>query len=63
MTSATEQDAKAGMSQLKRDVTSGSGKAGVSKEELLIPVPYLEQGGIRLADSVSIALHLMGTEC
>ncbi|KAJ3770452.1 SNF2 family N-terminal domain-containing protein [Lentinula raphanica] len=42
----TEQDVKKGIDQLDLD-SIGGGKAGVKKEDLLIPVPYLEQGGIR----------------
>ncbi|KAJ3983056.1 SNF2 family N-terminal domain-containing protein [Lentinula detonsa] len=48
----TEQDAKKGMDQLDLDLIGGSGKAGVGKSDLLIPVPYLEQGGIRSADTI-----------
>lgn len=48
---ATEQDAKNGMAQLHLDIIGG--RAGVSKTDLLIPVPYLEQGGIRSADTAS----------
>ncbi|KAJ3901958.1 SNF2 family N-terminal domain-containing protein [Lentinula edodes] len=46
----TEQDAKNGMAQLHLDIIGG--RAGVSKTDLLIPVPYLEQGGIRSADTI-----------
>ncbi|KAJ4490515.1 SNF2 family N-terminal domain-containing protein [Lentinula aciculospora] len=46
----TGQDAKDGMDQLHLDIIGG--KAGVSKRDLLIPVPYLEQGGIRSAASI-----------
>ncbi|KAJ3979483.1 SNF2 family N-terminal domain-containing protein [Lentinula detonsa] len=48
----TEQDAKKGMDQLDLDLIGGSGKAGVGKSDLFIPVPYLEQGGIRSADTI-----------
>ncbi|KAL0068237.1 hypothetical protein AAF712_004622 [Marasmius tenuissimus] len=44
----TEERAKKGMQQLVKDATS----TGVNEEELIIPVPYLEQGGIRSAESV-----------
>ncbi|KAK1231675.1 hypothetical protein PQX77_005198 [Marasmius sp. AFHP31] len=44
----TEERAKKGMQQLVKDATS----TGVDEEELTIPVPYLEQGGIRSAESI-----------
>ncbi|KAF9064876.1 SNF2 family N-terminal domain-containing protein [Rhodocollybia butyracea] len=47
---STEQDAKDGMALLKLDLIGG--RSGVDKESLLIPVPYLEEGGIRSADLI-----------
>ncbi|KIK58783.1 hypothetical protein GYMLUDRAFT_245868 [Collybiopsis luxurians FD-317 M1] len=41
----TEREAKAGMAQSSLDIIGG--KSGMTKTDLLIPVPYLEQGGIR----------------
>ncbi|KIK58778.1 hypothetical protein GYMLUDRAFT_45086 [Collybiopsis luxurians FD-317 M1] len=46
----TEREAKAGMAQLSLDIIGG--KSGVTKTDLLIPVPYLEQGGIRSAGMI-----------
>ncbi|ESK91489.1 snf2 family helicase [Moniliophthora roreri MCA 2997] len=44
----TESKAKKGMEQLTLEATS----TGVNAEELLIPVPFLEQGGIRSAELI-----------
>ncbi|KAK7046025.1 hypothetical protein VNI00_007020 [Paramarasmius palmivorus] len=44
----TENKAKKGMEQLTLDATN----TGVNAEELMIPVPFLEQGGIRSAELV-----------
>ncbi|KAG7085953.1 hypothetical protein E1B28_003481 [Marasmius oreades] len=44
----TEMGAKKGMQQLALDATS----TGVNEQELLIPVPFFEQGGIRSAEMI-----------
>ncbi|KAF5381839.1 hypothetical protein D9757_008356 [Collybiopsis confluens] len=46
----TEREAKNGMTQLSLDVIGG--KSGVTKTEMLIPVPYVDQGGIRSAEFI-----------
>ncbi|KAF5343905.1 hypothetical protein D9758_012130 [Tetrapyrgos nigripes] len=44
----TAEKAKQGMAQLQVDAT----KSGVDEKGLMIPVPYLDQGGIRSAESI-----------
>jgi len=46
----TEDDAKHAMAQLVRDATT----KGITEKALIIPVPYLDRGGIRSADLVRI---------